>query len=334
MPDTPTTRLSLYKSASDGSEDVNYTQDIGQNLDKLDAAVGFQACTSSTRPSSPYSGKPIMESDTTYRTYLSNGTLPASASWIEIPNSSATYNNNLKLATGKQINIGASASPANIAILAASTADDIISTRISGDTQSRYLVEADGATYWGTGTTAADVTLSRTSTSTLTLTGNLTVTGSINSASNLNMGAWTTWTPTWTTTSGSATPSYGNASVDCKYARIGRTIIFRLDIVFGSTTNFGTSPTTGDNWLFSLPVTPAAATNSTICTVALRQSNTAALTARARIASTGTDVIISIAGGRVDATAVTNTGDVDSLSPWTWANGNEIHAVGQYEAAS
>lgn len=107
MPDTPTTRLGLYKSLPDGSEDVSYTQDIGQNLDKLDAAAGFQIVTSSTRPSSPYPGKSIAESDTTYRTYFSNGTAPASASWVEIPNSSGTFGSTLKLASGAQLTIGA-----------------------------------------------------------------------------------------------------------------------------------------------------------------------------------------------------------------------------------
>lgn len=107
MPDAPTSRLALYKSLSDGSELVSYTTDISQNFDKLDAAAGFQVVTSSTRPSSPYSGKPIAESDTSYRTYFSNGTAPASASWVEIPNSSGTFGSTLKLASTAQLTIGA-----------------------------------------------------------------------------------------------------------------------------------------------------------------------------------------------------------------------------------
>lgn len=162
MPDSPTTRLGLYKSLSDGSELVDYSQDIGQNLDKLDAAAGFQVVTSSTRPSSPYSGKGIAESDTSYRTYFSNGTAPASASWVQIPNSSSTFNADLDLTSGKQLNIGASSSTASLAILASAAGDDILSTRITGDTQNRHLVEADGATYWGPGgSTAPDTKLYR-----------------------------------------------------------------------------------------------------------------------------------------------------------------------------
>ncbi|MEU3507686.1 hypothetical protein ABZ733_07120 [Streptomyces longwoodensis] len=162
MPDTPTSRLGLYKSKPDGSEQVSYTQDIGQNLDKLDLAAGFQACTNSTRPSSPYSGKPIFETDTGYRTFFSNGTAPASGSWIEIPNGSATFNSSLRLASGRQLNIGGSTSAANIAVLDAATSDDVLSARVTGDTQSRFLLEADGGMSWGPGgSTAADVSLSR-----------------------------------------------------------------------------------------------------------------------------------------------------------------------------
>ncbi|MET8826108.1 hypothetical protein ABZX40_13630 [Streptomyces sp. NPDC004610] len=168
MPDTPTTRLGLYKSASDGSEDVNYTTDIGQNLDRLDAAAGFQPVTSTTRPSSPYSGKPIMETDTSFRTYFSNGTAPASASWVQIPNSSSTFNADLDLTGGRQLNIGGSGSAASIAVLASAAGDDILSTRVSGDTQNRHLIEADGTTLWGPGgSIAPDVNLFRSAANTL-----------------------------------------------------------------------------------------------------------------------------------------------------------------------
>jgi hypothetical protein len=172
VPDPSTTRLALYKSKSDGSELVNYSQDLGQNWDRVDAAAGFQVVTSSTRPSSPYSGKPIAESDTSYRTYFSNGTAPASASWVEIPNGSGTFNSNLKLASGKQININASGSGASFAVLAAAAGDDILSTRVTGDTVSRFLLEADGTHSWSVGgATAADVGLSRVAAGRLAIAG-------------------------------------------------------------------------------------------------------------------------------------------------------------------
>jgi hypothetical protein len=99
--------LALYKSKSDGSELVNYPNDLGGNWDKVDLAVGYQVVTSSTRPATPYAGKPIAQSDTAYSTFFSNGTAPASASWVEIPNSSSTFGSDLKLATGAKLVIGA-----------------------------------------------------------------------------------------------------------------------------------------------------------------------------------------------------------------------------------
>lgn len=175
MPDPSTTRLTLYKSKSDGSELVNYTQDLGQNWDKVDTAVGYQVVTSSTRPATPYPGKPITESDTGYRTLFSNGTSPASASWVEIPNSSATFNNNLKLASGKQVNINASGSTASFAAVNAATTTDALSLRVTGDTQDRFLADTDGTLNWGPGNATPDTNLFRSAANTLRTNDNLTV---------------------------------------------------------------------------------------------------------------------------------------------------------------
>lgn len=222
MPDTPTTRLGLYKSASDGSEDVNYTQDIGQNLDKLDAAVGFQVVTSSTRPSSPYSGKAITESDTSYRTYFSNGTSPASASWVQIPNSSGSYSGLLAQerasaattatqikVTGdsqQRLTIGADGKltwgsgsatgdtvlyreAANVLctedivrVYRSATSDNTFSARVTGDTASRWFVNADGTMAWGPGGASA-----ADATLARTGTGALTLTGALTISSNLTI---------------------------------------------------------------------------------------------------------------------------------------------------
>lgn len=107
MPDPSTPRINLYKSKSDGSELVNYSQDIGGNWDKVDLAVGYQAATSTTRPSTPYSGKSIFQTDTANSSYFHNGSSPASGGWVEIPNSSSTFGSNLKLASTAQLVIGA-----------------------------------------------------------------------------------------------------------------------------------------------------------------------------------------------------------------------------------
>ena len=151
MPDPSTTRLGLYKSKSDGSELVSYTQDIGQNLDKLDAAAGFQIVTSSTRPATPYSGKPIIESDTG-KLYYSNGSSPASASWVEIPQPT----NSFTLTGTKSITLNGTLN----------TTTKLIAL-ISGDTFNRLEVTADGTMNWGPGNAATDTVLARTGTNTL-----------------------------------------------------------------------------------------------------------------------------------------------------------------------
>lgn len=177
MPDPSTTRISLYKSKSDGSELVTYTQDIAQNWDKVDAAVGFAVCTSSTRPSSPYSGKGIMQSDTSYSTYFSNGTAPASASWVEIPNSSAAY-------AGRLItNFPGSTSATSLVRLAqtgAAASSRALATRGSGDTADRFFFDFDGKIQWGAGgSSSADTNLYRSAANTLATDDSLVVAGDL-----------------------------------------------------------------------------------------------------------------------------------------------------------
>lgn len=106
MPETPTSRLQLRRPLNDGSELVNVQTDLNQNADKIDLAAGFQPVTSTTRPSSPFSGKAIFETNTS-RSFYSNGTAPASGSWVEIPNAAGTFGSTLKLAATAQLTIGA-----------------------------------------------------------------------------------------------------------------------------------------------------------------------------------------------------------------------------------
>jgi hypothetical protein len=127
-----------------------------------------------------------METDTSYRTYFSNGTSPASASWVEIPNGSAQFNSTLRLASGKQINVNSSSSGATIAVVNAATTTDLFSARVTGDTQDRFEIETDGTHNWGPGgITAPDTNLFRDGSNSLrtndslTVDLNLTVTGSL-----------------------------------------------------------------------------------------------------------------------------------------------------------
>jgi hypothetical protein len=146
--------------------------------------------------------------------------------------------------------------------------------------------------------------------------------------------AWSSWTPSWSTTSGSATPSYGNATVTGHSVKLVRTVLANFEIVFGSSTNFGSSPGGSDNWQFTLPHT-AARTDAAVGWAEISaNSNNARGQCRVRLASTGA-FVLEVSSGRVDNTAYSGaTGVVDSISPWTWASGYSIRGTLQYEAAS
>lgn len=58
---TNTTKLGLIKP---DYVDVVDIADLNSNADDIDAAVGFTICTSTTRPSTPWSGQAIFETDT------------------------------------------------------------------------------------------------------------------------------------------------------------------------------------------------------------------------------------------------------------------------------
>jgi hypothetical protein len=66
-----TTRLGLRKPAP--SDAVDVTADLDNNWDVLDAAAGTTVCTSTSRPSAPYIGQTIRETDTGFA-YVWDGT--------------------------------------------------------------------------------------------------------------------------------------------------------------------------------------------------------------------------------------------------------------------
>ena len=150
-----TTRMGLYKPAS--GENINVDTDLNQNWDKIDAYLGFASCTSTTRPTTVWAGLCIYETNTG-NTYVSNGTAPASASWVQIPNSGSAGALNL---TG------------------ASSGADTFTVNVSGDTQKRLIVNANGMLEWGSGSGAVDTNLYRSAASELTTDDALTVMGEL-----------------------------------------------------------------------------------------------------------------------------------------------------------
>lgn len=157
---------------------------------------------------------------------------------------------------------------------------------------------------------------------------------------------WQDWTPTWTTTTGLATPAFGNAALTCRYAVSARTCWGHFNVVFGSTTNFGTTPTNGDNWQFSLPVA-GASVQEAIGYGTITKTTSKRHVVRFRML-TATQFGLEIDSGApdgLDTTADGATGGgkglADSMSPWssgsagtTWATGYAVRGTFCYETAA
>lgn len=145
-------------------------------------------------------------------------------------------------------------------------------------------------------------------------------------------GGWTSWTPTWTTSTGANLPSFGNATFDCQYAVIGKTVLGRMDIAFGSTTNFG-GGSGSDNWVFTVPVAAAGSSGS----IGFWEANDSSVSGtrvvgRGRLNASG-NFSVEISTGEPSAFAVGNSGLMDSVSPWPWGSGDWLKGTFTYPAA-
>lgn len=142
---------------------------------------------------------------------------------------------------------------------------------------------------------------------------------------------WSAWTPTWSTSTGSNTPTFGNATLDCKYAQSADVVFFEMEITFGTTTNFN-SGTTSDNWRFSLPVTSAE--SQLIAGMGEIQDGTPAerWPVRARL-STTSSIEVELVGRNYNNTVNNSSGLVDAVTPFTWASTDRILLHGHYQAA-
>lgn len=204
---------------------------------------------------------------------------------------------------------------------------------VAGDTFDRYRAYADGKQEWGSGALARDTNWYRSAagilkTDTAMLVGtslgvgtDLSVTGNINSAANQNMGAWTSYTPTWT--GNTTNPAIGNGTIVGRYQRVGRGIHFGITITAGSTTTYGSG-----GYNFGLPVASANTGVSMIgnCEILLAQRWAGAVV----ISPSATTASVWLSGG----TSTANLSQFDASTPTTMASGHIARISGYYEAAS
>lgn len=128
--------------------------------------------------------------------------------------------------------------------------------------------------------------------------------------------AWTTW---------SANPynvTLGNGTVTARYQTIGKTVNFRWNLTFGSTT-----VVTGSAYFF-LPVAPSY---DTPCSIVVRD-NGVALYPTTGLAFSGSGGYVDIVVGVANSTYVFQ-GNVNSTIPVVLGTGDNIYVSGTYEVA-
>lgn len=208
-------------------------------------------------------------------------------------------------------------------------ADLALRASLAADTGDRLQMRADGQLLFGSGSAAPDTNLYRSGVGVLT-------TDSTLRAANLPA-AWTSgWKPAWGTSTGLHAPSYGNAVTGGAYMKISRLLTFSFSMTFGSGTGFGAGATTNDNWTLSLPnslaATSAFAGTDLICGFGrATQAAGATIPFSVRVDSGGTNFVMDTAGGRQDGVSMTNTGLLDSVTPWAWTSGNTVQFWGSVE---
>lgn len=135
------------------------------------------------------------------------------------------------------------------------------------------------------------------------------------------------FTPTLSSSSGTP-PTYGNATVLCRWSQSGDLVTAHYNVVFGSTSTFGSA---GANWRIGLPV-PAATTTQANGVIFVELSTAKRHPCRARFTTTSF-MELELAGGAPDSVAAAATGIVDNATPFTWVSGATFKGVIRYEAA-
>lgn len=126
----------------------------------------------------------------------------------------------------------------------------------------------------------------------------------------------TTWAPGWST--GGLPPAFGNANIQSDWWNFGQFAYFRLRIIWGATTNFGTGL-----WSFSLPFTP----------VNLTQTVTALAATGGALRYPGVALITASAGAQLNRISFAPGGSSGATNnnPFAWAAGDLLSIQGWVE---
>lgn len=137
--------------------------------------------------------------------------------------------------------------------------------------------------------------------------------------------AWDSWTPTLTNL------TIGNGTVTARYKQIGKTVFYRLVITLGSTSSMGTGPT------FTLPVTPKTIGGSGSGSIKIgdahyEDNGTTSVEGMVYMNAASPSSTVTLVSTNAAGTYIQGA-TVNSTSPFTFGNGDEIRVTGFYEVS-
>lgn len=122
------------------------------------------------------------------------------------------------------------------------------------------------------------------------------------------------YTTTWTSSGGGA--AIGNGSLTAFAMVVGKWVRFRILLTYGTTTNAGAG-----TWQFTLPATSVTGRGSLGTAACFDTSGSLLYPRNVFQNGTGTLVVADMTSTRIGGT-----------SPFTWASGDELNIIGEYEA--
>lgn len=171
-----TTRLGLQKPDPDPvTGDFVDVQVLNDNSDAIDGVISFTICTNPTRPSPPFAGQAILETDTG-DAYVWGG-----SSWLSLSTALHPAGTNTAQTEDFLVSVRTIAG------------DWAFGARRAADANPRFLVKADGRLDWGPGTSGTDTSIFRTAVGELTTPGALVVGGGLTISGGMVVGGGIDW---------------------------------------------------------------------------------------------------------------------------------------------
>jgi len=176
-----TPRVGFYLPEDDGSEPVNVATDLNDNLEKIDATIGFVPALEATPPSNTFNGMGRYNTDSGKVSFLK------AATWTQILAEGATFLSNILMGAANRIGIGTTTPAAIVDVAVTNTATvPLLRYKASGEAYPRVQVDNNGIRLGG-GSLTPETRIYRPAPDQLSITGGVNVETNLNVAGYLGV---------------------------------------------------------------------------------------------------------------------------------------------------